>query len=86
MQETQSTDVQALVDCPVETLLNAQNTASARYHTERHSPGVQAFYPVCGNEIIPTTLLEAIEAGVGRDIPVLIGTNQDESSLFMLGS
>ena len=54
MQETQSTDVQALIDCPVETLLNAQNTASARYHTERHSPGVQAFYPVCGNEIIPT--------------------------------
>ena len=86
LQETQSTDVQALIDCPVETLLNAQNTASARYHTERHSPGVQAFYPVCGNEIIPTTLLEAIEAGVGRDIPVLIGTNQDESSLFMLGS
>ena len=86
MQETQSTDVQALIDCPVETLLNAQNTASARYHTERHSPGVQAFYPVCGNEIIPTTLLQAIEAGVGRDIPVLIGTNQDESSLFMLGS
>ena len=86
MQETQSTDVQALIDCPVETLLNAQNTASARYHTERHSPGVQAFYPVCGNEIIPTTLLEAIDAGVGRDIPVLIGTNQDESSLFMLGS
>ena len=86
LQETQSTDVQALIDCPVETLLNAQDTASARYHTERHSPGVQAFYPVCGNEIIPTTLLEAIEAGVGRDIPVLIGTNQDESSLFMLGS
>ena len=86
MQETQSTDVQALIDCPVETLLNAQNTASARYHTERHSPGVQAFNPVCGNEIIPTTLLQAIEAGVGRDIPVLIGTNQDESSLFMLGS
>ncbi|MDC3357384.1 carboxylesterase family protein, partial [Pseudomonadales bacterium] len=86
MQETQSTDVQALIDCPVETLLNAQNTASARYHTERHSPGVQAFYPVCGNEIIPSTLLAAIEAGVGRDIPVLIGTNQDESSLFMLGS
>ena len=86
MQETQSTDVQALIDCPVETLLNAQNTASARYHTEHHSPGVQAFYPVSGNEIIPTTLLEAIEAGVGRDIPVLIGTNQDESSLFMLGS
>ena len=84
MQETQSTDVQALIDCPVETLLNAQNTASARYHTEHHSPGVQAFYPVSGNEIIPTTLLEAIEAGVGRDIPVLIGTNQDESSLFML--
>ena len=86
MQETQSTDVQALIDCPVETLLNAQNTASARYHTEHHSPGVQSFYPVSGNEIIPTTLLEAIEAGVGRDIPVLIGTNQDESSLFMLGS
>lgn len=86
MQETQSTDVQALIDCPIETLLEAQNTASARYHTERHSPGVQAFYPVCGNEVIPTTLLEAIESGVGHDVPVLIGTNQDESSLFMLGS
>ena len=86
MQETQSSDVHALIDCPVETLLKAQDTASARYHTERHSPGVQAFYPVCGNEVIPTTLLAAIEAGVGRDIPVLIGTNQDESSLFMLGS
>ncbi|MGY8854191.1 MAG: carboxylesterase/lipase family protein [Pseudomonadales bacterium] len=86
MQETQATTVQALVDCSVDSILTAQNKASARYHDEDLSPGVQAFYPVSGNDVIPTTLLDAIASGVGHDIPMLLGTNQDEASLFILGS
>lgn len=46
--------------------------------------GVQAFYPVEGNEVIPGTLLNAIKSGVGASVPVLIGTNKDEASLFIM--
>ena len=62
MQETQATTVQALVDCSVDSILTAQNKASARYHNEDLSPGVQAFYPVSGNDVIPTCLLYTSDA------------------------
>ena len=83
MAHSECGSVDALMNCSVETLLAAQDKASAQYHKEGHSPGVQAFYPVEGSEVIPTTLLGAIASGVGKDIPMLIGTNKDEASLFI---
>ncbi len=83
MSHSESDSVDALMNCSVETLLAAQDKASAEYHKEGHSPGVQAFYPVEGNEVIPTTLLGAIASGVGKEIPMLLGTNKDEASLFI---
>jgi len=83
LSHTGSESVEGLMRCSVEDILAAQDPASAQYHKEGHSLGVQAFYPVEGNEVIPTTLLGALESGVGSEIPMLIGTNKDEASLFI---
>jgi para-nitrobenzyl esterase len=40
------------------------------------------FQPVVDGEVLPGHPLAAIEAGAARDIPLLIGTNLDESKLF----
>jgi len=85
LEETQSQSVADLVNCPVQELLEAQNRVTSRYHEEGHSPGVQAFYPVEGNNpVLPQPLLSAIKAGYGATIPVLTGTNKDEASLFIM--
>lgn len=40
------------------------------------------FQPVVDGEILPVDPLAAVTAGSGRDVPLLIGTNRDESKLF----
>ena len=45
--------------------------------------GMSAFYPSEGNVVVPDTLLGAHEAGQGASIPLMIGTNKDEASLFI---
>ena len=47
--------------------------------------GMSAFYPSEGNVVIPDTLLGAHEEGQGASIPLMIGTNKDEASLFIMG-
>ena len=47
--------------------------------------GMSAFYPSEGNVVVPDTLLGAHEAGQGASIPLMIGTNKDEASLFIMG-
>jgi para-nitrobenzyl esterase len=48
--------------------------------------GMSAFYPSEGNEVIPTTLLGAHASGVGAQVPLMIGTNKDEASLFIMNT
>lgn len=86
LEETRSERVESLLDLPAQAILEAQNRVSARYDKEGLSPGVQAFYPIAGNNLVlPVPLLQAIAEGQGAEIPVLTGTNKDEASLFMLG-
>ncbi len=40
------------------------------------------FQPVMDGELLPVDPLAAITAGAARDVPLLIGTNRDESKLF----
>ena len=77
----------------VEQILEAQNqvvsrladrsTAVAEFG-EQHVP-VDPFYPALGNDVLPQNPLQAIEAGLGSEIPLLIGTNQHETTLWGYG-
>ena len=42
------------------------------------------FEPVIDGEVLPTLPLEAIRAGAGRDVDVLIGTTAEEHALFLV--
>ena len=65
-------------------ILKAQSRADARYNEMNLGNGVQAFYPVEQNEVLPIPLREAIRAGAGARVPVLTGTNKDENTLFVM--
>ena len=44
--------------------------------------GVQPFYPVWGHEALPKAPIDLIGEGSSSAIPLLIGTNEDEMSLY----
>ncbi|MCP5180222.1 MAG: carboxylesterase/lipase family protein [Pseudomonadales bacterium] len=46
---------------------------------------VSPFYPVHGNAVISQAPIDAIRGGAGRDIALLTGTNQDETTLWGYG-
>lgn len=41
------------------------------------------FQPVVDGDIVPRSPLDAISAGAARDVPLLVGTNLDETKLFL---
>lgn len=46
--------------------------------------GLSKFSPVHGDDVLPMPPLEALRAGAGRDIDILIGTNADEMNLYFV--
>jgi len=46
---------------------------------------VSPFYPVHGNTFIPEMPIEAIDKGAGSTVAVLLGSNQDETTLWGYG-
>ena len=46
---------------------------------------VSAFYPVVGNEVLPSSPLETLSAGHNAHIPMLTGSNRDETTLWGYG-
>ncbi|MCP4749514.1 MAG: carboxylesterase/lipase family protein [Proteobacteria bacterium] len=46
---------------------------------------VPPFYPVFGNDVLPRSPLDAIRSGTSAGIPVLTGTNSDETTLWGYG-
>ena len=46
---------------------------------------VSAFYPVQGNRVVPGDPLAALRAGAASDIPLLTGSNRDETTLWGYG-
>ena len=65
-------------------ILQAQERADARFYKEGIGKGVSAFYPVEGNEVLPKPLLTLLAEGQGAGLPLLTGTNKDESTLFVM--
>lgn len=73
-----------LKEASVMDILKAQARADVRYNQMGIGNGVQAFYPVEQNEVLPIPLRESIRSGVGASVPVLTGTNKDENTLFVM--
>lgn len=69
-------DPDAISKLPVEQIIQAQLAVSSR------QDGMGGFGPVQDGVILPDMPLAAISEGSAADIPVLIGTNRDESKLF----
>lgn len=44
--------------------------------------GISRFIPVFGDDVLPVHPLEALRAGAGSDVDVLIGTNAEEMNLY----
>ncbi len=74
-------DLQAL---DIDALLDAQETVHAA-STRAHDVEMAPFYPSTGG-VLPQRPIDAIAAGAGADVRLLIGTNEDESALFGVSS
>lgn len=48
--------------------------------------GLSRFLPVYGDDVLPQPPLAALEAGVGAEVEVLIGTNREEMNLYFVPS
>jgi para-nitrobenzyl esterase len=48
--------------------------------------GLSKFLPVYGDDVLPEHPIAALEKGVGAEIEVLIGTNQEEMNLYFVPS
>lgn len=74
----------------VDTILKAQQTVSDKLEgpagaLTKLGVAVSAFYPVVGNVILPESPFTAIQSGASADIPVLIGSNRHETTLWGYG-
>jgi para-nitrobenzyl esterase len=84
---------QGFASVPVADLLSAQQQLALDIQTSPDparwrevAANLMPFEPVTGDDIVPAIPIRRIEAGAGADIPVLIGTNQDENRLFLAPS
>ncbi len=77
-----SDDAAALREVPVERIVDA----AAAVYTEIPSehPGMLAFAPVVGDDILPEAPIRVLSDGRGLPVPLVIGTNRDEATLFRL--
>jgi len=72
-------DPAKLREIPAERLVVAQQSAFGRWIP---TFGLPALAPVIDLDLLPGHPLEAIREGVAWDIPLLVGSNRDESKLF----
>jgi len=84
MEELEASSIDDLESASTLDILKAQGRADERYNKMEIGNGVQAFYPVEQNSVLPIPLRESIRAGVGANVPVLTGTNKDENTLFVM--
>ncbi|MGO4593071.1 carboxylesterase/lipase family protein [Leifsonia sp. 2TAF2] len=75
-------DGDALRALPVDAIVDA----AAEVYTDipREHPGMLAFAPVVGDDLLPEAPIRVLSGGRGLPVPLLIGTNRDEATLFRL--
>ncbi len=91
METLEARTPEALAAVSVEAILDAQDRISTEIGQDAGSMGVfgvavAPFYPVEGNSVIPKNPLGAIADGVSSEIPVLTGSNHDETTLWGYGA
>ena len=69
-----------ILELPAIEILEAQEALIEKWGFAAR--GVQPFYPVWGHEALPEAPIDLINNGSASDIPLLIGTNEDEMSLY----
>ena len=79
LEELGSSDPTELRAMDVRAIVRAQTRAVERLGGENRGPG---FTPVFDGRTIPEQPLLAVRAGAARDIPVITGTNRDETKLY----
>lgn len=84
MEILDATSVDDLRSASVDDILAAQQKVDAALAREPALNGVNAFYPVQGCPAIPKAPIDAIRDGMGADVNVMIGTNKDEATLFIM--
>ncbi|WP_234353790.1 carboxylesterase/lipase family protein [Gordonia iterans] len=70
----------ALRRLPVAALVSAGTRVFNRVPSE--FPGTIAYAPMIDGDLVPRDPMEAIRDGDAHDVPLMIGTNRDETSLF----
>jgi len=77
----EAADLDAVLDAQARTIAAVEAPHGQR---SRHRLGsVGAFYPVFGNPVLPKLPIEMIRAGQGAAVPLLTGTNADETTLWL---
>jgi len=77
--EIPEAETERLRRVPVAALLAAQGRIVAR---RVGTPGWLPFQPVADGVVLPEPPLAAIQSGLSRDVPILLGSNRDEWKLF----
>lgn len=72
--------VRALTEATPDELVRAGDLLTARGADE--SPGTRAFAPVVDGDVLPRHPLDAFGAGLAHQIPLIIGTNAREGTMF----
>jgi para-nitrobenzyl esterase len=83
---------EAIAAVPIQRLLDAQGELSRAAQTPppdvarwgEITANLMVFEPVVDGAVLPAVPLDAIRAGAGRDVSVMIGTNSDEQRLFLV--
>jgi para-nitrobenzyl esterase len=70
-----------LLAAPVEQLLAVQQTIERTHRPG--SGGVMPFCPIVDGRVLTDHPYAALAAGASRDVPLLIGSNRDETTLFL---
>ncbi len=84
LAELDNPSLDELRSLPVSKILEAQHRVID--NDENRDFGVDAFYPSWGGEVLPLPPSELISESAGSHIPLLIGTNEDEMSLWGITS
>ncbi len=73
---------QELLECPIERIVDAAGILLDEVPMQ--SPGRLAAAPVVDGDLLPTYPADRFQQGRSHRVPLMIGTNRDEASLFRL--
>ena len=80
--ESESTDAAAAMLRAADPMLLAEATTALTVRTPDENPGTISLAPVIDGEFLPHRPLDAFRDGLAHRVPLLIGTNDREGSLF----